>query len=159
MIDMCTTRAQLSLEWIKAFTRTPFGIFLHSALTAVVGIIILMAFFAMALSPTALKILVPAIIGFNAAVAGYNIIDKGGVRYPWKKTCLTLMALILAITGCLALFLLYPWDATLNIGRYLFSGTTALALTFFGAWLAAKSKKLNQENALPTDEEEDNQKN
>ena len=159
MIDICNAGAQVSLEKIKSFTRRPIGIFLHTALLGTIGIIILVAFLAMALSPTALKYLLPAIIGFNGAIAGYNIIDKGGNHYPWKKTCLTAMAAILASTGCLALFLLYPWDATLNIGRYIFSGGAALALTFLGAWLAAKSKKLNHANALPTDEEEDNRKN
>jgi len=159
MIDICNAGAQVSLEKIKSFARKPIGIFLHSALTASVGIIILLVFFAMALSPTALKIMLPVIIGFNCAIAGYNIIDKGGIRYPLKKTCLAAMAIILAATGCFALLLLYPWDATPDVRQYLISGCTAMAMTFFGAWLAAKNKNLNQTNTLLTNEEEDNQKN
>lgn len=153
MIDICTTGAQLSLERMKAFARTPYGIFLHTALTANIGIIILVAFFATALSPTALKILLPAIIGFNSAVAGFNIMNKGGVDFPWQKFCLTAMAVILGVTGCFTLFLLYPWEPLLNKGLCFSSGGSALILTFFGAWLANKSKNLNQKNALPTEEE------
>lgn len=148
MIEICTTGAQLSLEKLRAFARTPLGIFLHSALTASTGIIILVAFFAMALSPNALKIMLPAIIGFNCAVAGYNIIDKGGIDFPRKKSCLTAMAAILAITGCLALFLLYPWEPLFDKGRCLSSSGSALVLTFLGAWLAAKSKNLNQKKRI-----------
>jgi hypothetical protein len=159
MIDICNAGAQVSLDKIKSFTKKPIGILLHTVLTGVVGIIILIAFLAMALSPAALKILLPAIIGFNGAIVGYNLINRGGSRFPWKKTCLAITAMTLAITGCLALFLLYPWSATLDISRYLFSGGMALATTFSGAWLATKSEKLNQANALLTDEEEDDRKN
>ena len=130
------------------------GIFLYTALTSSIGVIILLAFFAMAVSPAALEILLPVIVSFNSAIAGYTLIDKGGVQLPGKKVYLIAMATTLGIAGCLALFLLYPWEPLLDGGRYLSSGMSALAMIFFGAWIATKSKKLNQKNALTTDEEE-----
>ncbi len=153
MIDICITGAQLSLERMKALARTPLGIFLHTAFTANVGIIILMVFFAMVVSPTALKILLPGIIGFNSAMAGFNIINKGGILFPWKKFCLIAMAAILGVTGCLAFFVLYPWEPVFDKGRCLASGGSALALMFLGAWLATTSTHLNKTNASTTEEE------
>jgi hypothetical protein len=153
MIDICSAGAEVSLNRLKLIARKPIGIFLYAAVTGSIGVVILVVFFAMVISPFTLAILLPAIIGFNGAVAGYNIIDKGGIQYPWKKSCLAITAAILALTGVLSLSLLYPWDAALNAGRYLFSGGAALALTFFGSWLAVKNKELNQTTAPPTEEE------
>ena len=144
MIDICTTGARVSVERFKELRRTPLGIFLQAALSSCAGIVILLVFLAMIFSPAALQIMLAPIIGFNAAISGYSLLEKGGRSIRAEKLRLLSMAVVLSVTGYLALFLMHPWMGFMNSSSVLIYGGTALAATFFGAWLATKNKNVNK---------------
>jgi len=144
MIDICTTGARVSVERFKELRRTPLGIFLQAALSGSAGIVILLVFLAMIFSPAALQIMLAPIIGFNAAISGYSLLEKGGRNIRAERLRLIVMAVLLGITGYLALFLLHPWLGFMHSVGVLTYGGSALAATFLGAWLATKNKNLNK---------------
>lgn len=144
MIDICTAGARVSVERLKNLSRTPFGVFLQAALSSCAGIVILLVFLGMIFSPAALQIMLAPIIGFNTAISGYSLLEKGGRSIRAEKLRLIAMAVLLSVTGCLALFLMHPWLEFKNSLILLTYGGSALAATFFGAWLATKNKKLNK---------------
>lgn len=144
MIDICTTGAQVMMEKLKQFMASPFGLFLYSLVTGVVGIIILLAFLSMVLSPSVLPLILPGIIAFNAAAGGYSIIEKYQGAFPFGKLTLFAIALVLTAAGCTILTFFCPWEPLFDVYRYLVAGLAALVFTFIGAWIGSKSKSLNR---------------
>ncbi len=141
MIDICTNGAKHTMDRIKQFSSSPSGIFLYSLVTGIVGIIILLTFFSMLFAGSILTVLLPVIVGFNSAAGGYGFVDKRGSDTPYQKLPLFSIAVLLALTGCFLITLFNPWEPLLDGWRYLISTTTALFSTFFGAWLAVKTRK------------------
>lgn len=144
MIDISTTGAQVMMEKLKQFMASPMGVFLYALVTGMVGIIILLAFLSMVLAPSVIPVILPGIVAFNAAAGGYSLVEKqkGEPRLP--KIALVAIAALLTITGCSAVTLFCPWEPLLDGVRYLVSTLSALVFTFFGAWIASKSKSLNR---------------
>jgi hypothetical protein len=136
--------AQLTVEKIKQFIASPAGVFLYTVITGIIGIIILLAFLSMVLAPSVLPAALPVIIAFNCATGGYSLTDKSKTRQSLQKIPLGLIAVILTVAGCSALIIFCPWESIFEARRYLISGSSALIFTFFGAWIAAKSKSLNR---------------
>lgn len=141
MIDICTNGAKNMMDRIKQFSSAPTGIFLYSLLTAIVGVIILLAFFSMIFTGSVLTVLLPIIVGFNSAAGGYGFVDKTASDTPHQKLVLFGIAVLLTITGCFFITLFNPWEPLLDGWRSLISFTSALFSTFFGGWLAVKNKK------------------
>lgn len=126
---------------IKQLSSSPAGIFLYSLVTGIVGVIILLGFFSMLISATVLNVLLPVIIAFNSAASGYGFVDKRGSTTPYQKIPLFAIAVLLTLTGCFCITFFNPWEPLLNGWQYLISATAALFSTFFGAWLAVKTRK------------------
>ena len=144
MIDICTTGAQVMMEKLKQFMASPLGVFLYALVTGMVGIIILLAFLSMVVSPSVLPMILPGIIAFNAAAGGYSLVEKNEGETGFPKIALVAIAGLLTITGCSVLTLFCPWEPLVDGIRYLVSILSALVFTFFGAWIAGKSKSLNR---------------
>lgn len=142
MLDLCVDSARVVIENIKRVFATPFGIFVSTALSGMVGVVILLFFFSMLLSESTLVMILPVIISFNAATCGYGLIDKGGPDFPRVTLSLLVISALLAITGCFALVVLLPWELITDGVRWLVSGLSALGFSFFGAWIARRNKKL-----------------
>lgn len=137
MIDICFDGARVVVERWKRFLLSPLGIYLYSSTTGAVGIAILLLFFSMVLSPAALLILLPCIIAFNGATAGYGLLNKCS-SFPRPAIALASVALLLAIAGCAVIAVLQPWEPVIDGLRSLLAILFALSGTFFGAWIANK---------------------
>lgn len=141
MVDTYEGAARVIVETVKNFFKSPVGIFLYAVSTAIVGVVILLAFLSMMVSPSNLPWTLPVLISFNAAGGGYGLAEKWG-NYPMKNLALLNLAVILTVAGGTIITLFCPWEPLLDINRYLISGGTSLIFTFFGAWIAAKSQQL-----------------
>lgn len=143
MIDMCMDGARVVLERWNQFLLSRTGVFLYSAVTGAIGVALLLVFLSQVLSPGALFLLLPVIIGFNAASSGYGLADKwpGNSR---KKIALVVLAAILTVVGCLGIALLYPWEKQIDALRMLVSCGAAVSGILFGAWIAGKKQKLHE---------------
>lgn len=143
MIDIYTSSVRITGEKLKTFGTSSLGIITYGLLTGIIGIVILLTFFSMVLSPATLLSILPCIIAFNAAVGGYNLAEKQGVDTPHLKLQLFMFAAVLTITGCSLIIIFCPWEPPIEIKRYLISGLSALFFTFLGAWISYKNNKLN----------------
>ena len=80
----------------------PFRKFVHSILVGVIGSVLLVIFFASLMSLGTITKLLPWVIGFNAALTGYNLINKAGKRLKYKRIYAVVSGITLAIiTGVL----------------------------------------------------------
>jgi hypothetical protein len=138
------------LERIKQAAASPPGIFLYAALSGMIGIVILLAFFSMILSGSSLLLILQGIISFNAAASGYYLVDKGGTNFPLMKTSLIVISGLMALTGCFSLAVILPWELVVDSVRFLVSSLLALCFSFFGAWIAARSKRLENASVSQT---------
>lgn len=138
-----TFSALYIVEKIKGFFKTPVGVFLYAVTTSVAGVLILLMFLSTVLSPSALFYILPAIVAFNAAAGGYGLADKKEV-FVYQKTGLFVLAAFVALTGNLATSLFFPWEPLLAVERLSVSIAAALVAVAFGAWIARKSKTMNQ---------------
>lgn len=148
MLDVYMEAVRYCLERIKQAAASPPGIFLYAALSGMIGIIILLAFFSMILSGSSLLLILQAIISFNAAASGYYLVEKGGANFPLIKTSLIVISGLLALTGCFSLAVFLSWELGMDSVRVLISSLLALCFSFFGAWIAVRSKRLR--NVSPT---------
>lgn len=139
MIDICIDGARVAVERWKQFLLSALGIYLYSIITGAVGIVILLLFFSMVLSPAALLLLLPCIVAFNGAAAGYGLLDKYS-NFPRPAVALASVALLLAIIGCTVIAVLQPWEPPIAGPRSLLATLFALSGTFCGAWIAKKNK-------------------
>ncbi len=144
MFDLCLHGAREIVEKLKYFMTSPIGIFLYTVVAGVVGIVILLAFFSMVVSASSLSIILPCIIAFNAAAGGYSLVEKREEHFPIGKLAIISLAALFTVTGCSVITLFCPWEPLLDGGRYLISGLSALIFTYFGTWIACKSKNLNK---------------
>ncbi len=144
MIEICINGAQGTMEKLKNFMASPTGLFLSAFVTGLVGIVLLLAFLSMVIAPSALLLILPGIIAFNGAAGGYSLTEKTEGAFPKKKIALSCLAALLTVTGCSVITLFCPWEPLLDGGRYLISGLSTLTFTFFGSWIADKSKSLKR---------------
>jgi hypothetical protein len=144
MMEICVNSVRHALGKIKKFSGSPTGIFLYSLTTAAVGIVILLGFFSTLLSTATVAMLLPVMVGFNCAAAGYGYAEKRWSDFPLQRLPLLLIAVLLASTGCAGMILFNPWQPFADWWRYGLSFASALFFTFSGAWIAIKNKKLTQ---------------
>ncbi len=146
MLDFYVDTARVAMENIKKAFATPFGVFVYSAATGMMGVIILLFFFSMLFSGSTLAMTLPLILSFNAATCGYGIVDKGGPDFPHLTLGLFIISLLLIITGYFAFVLLVPWESSGRTTLWLISGALVFLFSFFGAWIARNNKKLQNKS-------------
>ncbi|RUM36296.1 MAG: hypothetical protein DSY57_05825 [Desulfobulbus sp.] len=142
MLDFYVDSARVAIENIKKAFATPMGVFVYSAVTGMIGVVILLFFFSMLLAGSSLATALPAILAFNGACCGYGIVDRGGTDFPRLTMVLVIISLLLLATGYAALGLLVPWESFTGGIRLLISGCLVVGFSFFGTWIARKNKKL-----------------
>ncbi|WP_163337555.1 hypothetical protein [Desulfopila sp. IMCC35008] len=148
-----TFNALYIVEKIKGFFKTPTGVFLYAVTTSVAGVLILLMFLSTVLAPSTLLFILPAIVAFNAAAGGYGLADKKNL-FSYQKTGLSVLATFVALTGSLATSLFFPWEPLLAVERLFISIAMALLAAAFGAWIAGKSRTINQPVYQPITGEE-----
>ncbi len=146
MLDFYVDSARVAIENVKKAFATPFGIFVYSAATGMMGVVILMFFFSMLLSGSSLAMALPVILAFNGACCGYGIIDRGGADFPRLTMALIVISLLLLATGYVVLGLLVPWESFTGGIRLFISGCLVVGFSFFGTWIARKNKKLQDKS-------------
>lgn len=144
MIEICTTGAQITVDKLKRFLHSPLGIFLYASITGIIGILILLMFLSMVLSASLLPGALPIIVAFNCAAGGFSLRDKARTTGSAQQCSYLGLATFLTIGGCSALPLFCPWEPLFDSSRYMITGLLALILTYFGVWIANKSKDLNR---------------
>lgn len=143
MLDTCVAGARVAVENMKRAAASSVGIFAYAALSGMVGIVILSAFFSMMLPGSVLSMVLPVFIAFNAAASGYGLVDKGGRDFPRIKVSLIAISGLLAATGCFSIIVLVPCEPTTVVIHFIVGSLAALVFSFFGVWLVAKSKNMN----------------
>lgn len=146
MIEIYSSGARYTVEKLKQFSLSPFGLFLYAVTVSVFGILILLMFMATFVQTAALPMAVPVVVGFNAALCGFNLSNRATVEVPCKNLQLFLLASCLCLTGCFVITLFCPWESFLDGRRIAISGLAALSLTYLGSWIAIKSKNINRSN-------------
>jgi len=141
MLDFYADNARVAIENVKRIFSTPFGIFIHAAITGMIGVVILMFFFSMLLSGSTLAMTLPVILAFNAASCGYGIVDKGGLNYPRLPLAGSVISLLLLLTGYVALMLLVPWESFTGGLRWLIAGVIVVVFFSMGTWIARMNNK------------------
>ena len=146
MLDFYIDSARVAMENVKRAFSTPAGIFIYALATGMVGVVILLFFFAMLFSGSTLAMTLPVILAFNGASCGYGIVDKGGEDFPRLTAALVVISLMLLVTGYVILGLLVPWESFISTIRLLISGFLVLIFSYFGTWIARKNKSLRNKS-------------
>jgi len=146
MLDFYIDSARVVIENVKKAFATPFGIFVYSAATGMMGVILLLFFFSMLFSGSSLALALPMILAFNGACCGYGIVDRGGTDFPLLSPAIIIISLLLLATGYASLDLLVPWETFTGAIRLLISGSLVVGFSFFGTWIARKNKKLQNKS-------------
>lgn len=143
MIDTYTHGVQVTVEKIQQFLASPPGVFLYAFVTGAIGIVILLGFLSLFVSGAALPMALPALIAFNSAAGGYSLTGKSE-KNKSALWLLVLMAVLLTISGCIAILFFCPWEPVFDINRFLICTAASLIFTFLGAWIARKNNTLNR---------------
>lgn len=129
--------ARVMMERWKQFLLSPTGVYLYAVITSGIGVLILLGFFSLFLSPGALPLLMPLMIAFNAAGAGYGLLDKCQT-FPRPAIALMSIAVVLALVGVVGLAYLQPWRSPFAPTMAIPALVGSVAATCFGAWIARK---------------------
>jgi hypothetical protein len=119
--------------------------FFSATLIGIFGVVLLVIFSAGLMPVGTIRKLLPFIIGFNAALAGYNLVSRGKGRLKYKRTwsavsgCMTAIgaAFILNITGHY-----YTGGYVIYTADFLILVLIAGVFSFLGAILAIRYFKL-----------------
>lgn len=144
MLDITLDGARVAVEYLKRVFASPGGIFFSAALSGMVGIVLVLAFFSLLFASSSLPVLLPFILAFNAASSGFYLVDKGGRNFPHLRVSLIVLGCLLAAAGCLSISVLLPWEPMMDGIRSLISGLSALAFSFFGAWIGSRNKSTDR---------------
>lgn len=148
MLALCRDNAEVAVAQIKRATRSRTGIFLYALFSSIIGIFILQLFCGAVLSPMALTTATPVIIAFNAAMSGYALIDRGGNSFPYLKSSIAAITILLSaasVTSMITLYYLQP-----QLQSIVIIIATALLFTSLGAWIAFKNNMLKDDKPINT---------
>ncbi|PID71616.1 MAG: hypothetical protein CSB34_06595 [Desulfobulbus propionicus] len=140
MIDVCMDGARVAVEKWRQFLLSPVGVYLYSMITGMGGIILLLVFFSMVLFPGGVLTLLPLIIAFNGASAGYGLMDKSA-QDGSKIIALFAVGTSLFATGLVTALVLFPWETMLDTSHLVLNFGAALAGVYCGGWIAIKNTR------------------
>ncbi|MEN8198874.1 MAG: hypothetical protein ABFR63_02260 [Thermodesulfobacteriota bacterium] len=144
MLEMYTDGARVIEGTVKRGLASPMGIFAYAAVSGILGVLILMAFFSMLLSTSALVKILPIFIGFNAAASAYGIVEKGGPLFPRPILSMLTLSTLYALTEAVLVTVLLPWEPMVVCLHLLIGSLTALCFSYLGARLARKTREINR---------------
>ena len=138
---------QIYTDYVSRIGGTWIGKTVYSVGVGALGVVILAVFFAGFLSASTLDILMPAFVGFNAALTGYMVIDKN--RNMTRRRQLLSMAAgtAMVLTAAVGLnIVFYKWVGYLlvGIGGLAIQLAIAIPASALGAKLCSKYLSLNQ---------------
>ena len=119
--------------------------FISSILVGIVGSLILLFFLSFLMFEETLLKIMPLILGFNAAMAGYSLIDKTEDRLSCRSICVLSAGLLVLLPVCL-LFNQFSRFATITLSQGMIYGLICCVCSSSGGWLAMKSRYLKQKN-------------
>lgn len=138
---------QIYTDYVERLAGTWFGKTLYSICVGAVGTVILAVFLAGMMQPTTLEILLPVIIGFNAALTGYMAVEK--CRHIVRRQFLLAMGsgIVMVLLATVFLNIIFShWAGFILIGL----GTLVVMLgvgliaSSLGGKLCTKYLELNQ---------------
>lgn len=110
--------------------------FFHSIFIGVFGTVLLVMFFVGVMSIGAIEKLLPFIIGFNAALTGYNLVSRTKNRFKYKRSWGLISGIIAVIIVALILNITFLYFT----GGYVVYMTDFIILALIGgifSWLGA----------------------
>ncbi len=110
--------------------------------SAVIGIILLVLFFSFFMSTPAIVKIMPVFFGFNAAMAGFSLIDKTGDRLPHKLIYAACSGIVTVLFAWLILSFILDFSMLVRGVHLIWYSLTGLGGGLFGGWLAVKNHKL-----------------
>ncbi len=126
--------------------------FLWSVLSGVVGTLILAAFLSGMMQLETVSKLLPVIVGLNAAISGYMLIERTAGHIRKEKTMASAVGTAVAVLACVSINALC---LQINL-LFLIPGSLALAAAIMGVvagWsggiLAVKYRELQKKAAIP----------
>jgi hypothetical protein len=120
--------------------------FCYAIATGVVGSLLLVIFFSSVMAMGDIGKLLPFIIGFNAALTGYNLISQTKNRFKHKRMCGFVSGIIIVVIAVLALniaFFYYTGGYLIYMTDFLFLAFIGGVFSWLGAVLAIKYLKLD----------------
>ena len=137
------------IDYLFEIGSTAYGKTAASILSGIVGIVILVVFLNMLVSPVDSVSFLPFIVAFNAAATGYMVIDKTRSCFRFKRSVAVFAGAMTTIVGCACLNYL-----SLQItGLFFISPAELLSMLIVGCiagWLggalAIKYLNLQREN-------------
>ena len=143
-LDFYTEIVRIWLEPWRKLGRSPGGCFVLSILKGMVGAILLLGFTSMLVNGQTLKTLLPWFLGFNAAITGFNYLEKTGGRLRNQWFVCGLGGVIMAIPACVLFNLVLGYPAQVQgimlFGYLIFSGCLGIG----GGWIAVRSRELKR---------------
>lgn len=121
-----------------------------STLSGVIGTLILAGFFSGIMTLELVSILLPLIVGANASISGYMLIERAGDEFERHNWITAMVGLLVAVLSALSVNVL-----CLQMGGFyllsIYQAMTAAILGVLGGWsggvLAVKYKQLREETA------------
>ena len=121
--------------------------FIYFVAIGVVGSLLMVMFLAGVMSMGAIENLLPFIIGFNAALTGYNLISRTKNRFNHKRILGFITGIVSVVITILALniaFFYYTGGYFVYVIDFLFLAVIGGVFSWLGAVLAIKYLKLGQ---------------
>jgi hypothetical protein len=134
-------------DYVERLAGTWFGKTLYSVGVGAVGTVILAVFLAGMMRPTTLEILLPIIIGFNAALTGYMAVEKS--RHIVRRQHLLAMGSGIVMVLLATIFLniiFFQWAGFIlvGLGTLVIMLVVGLIASGLGGKLCAKYLELNR---------------
>ena len=115
----------------------------YSILVGVIGSVILVVFFTSLMSLGTIEKLLPWVIGFNAALTGYNFINKTNNSLKYRRiyaagSGILMVAITVVLLNIITFYLMGGYLIYINITDLIFLFVIGAVLSGFGAILAIK---------------------
>jgi hypothetical protein len=123
-----------------------FVIFFRAILTGIFGFVLLMMFFFGVVPVGAIEKLLPFIIGFNAALTGYNLVSRTKNRIKHKRIWGLISGIVVVVFAVLILniaFYYYTGGYFVYVTEFLFLVLIGGVFSWLGAVLAIKYLKMD----------------
>jgi hypothetical protein len=138
---------QIYTDYVERLAGTWFGKTLYSICVGAVGTVILAVFLAGMMQPTTLDILLPVIIGFNAALTGYMAVEKS--KHIVRRQFLLAMGsgifmVLLATIFLNIIFFQWAGFILIGLGTLVIMLVVGLIASGLGGKLCVKYLELNQ---------------
>ncbi len=116
--------------------------FIYAIFIGVFGAVLLVMFFAGLMTVGSIERLLPFIIGFNAALTGYNLIRriKDHIKYKWLWSLISGIILVVGVTLILNISFYYLTGGYIvHMADFLFIASVGGVFGWLGSILAIKS--------------------